>query len=548
MNFKANESAKKLRGGYYTPAPLSAFLSRWVAEANPTDVCEPSVGDGEFIEAWAKHGNEGGRLTCFELDADEAKKASQRANELGVCAEVRQGDFLQWAIREIVAGRTPFDGVLGNPPFIRYQYLPPEFQERAAAVFKLLGCKFTKHTNAWVPFILACTALLRPGGRLAMVIPSEILYVLHAQSLRTYLGQECSRLVIVDPEDIWFEDTTQGAVILMLEKRRDRSEYVQGLGIYQVKGLDFTKEHPADVFARPQAINGKTVAGKWTRALLGSDVLDVLARAEKDGLAARFTQMASVDVGIVTGANKFFLVNDEAVDLHELAPWTHPMFGRSNHCQGVVYDERQHRLNKEVGFPTNFVYFPNEAVQKNPAAKAYIRLGEQQKLPKRYKCSMRTPWFTVPSVYATEVGMLKRCHDAPRLILNRLRAYTTDTAYRIRPVKDVRADVLVSSFMNPLTALSAELEGRTYGGGVLELVPSEIERLLLPVVQQVPPVEELDVAVRENSVSSAIAAHGRSVLREAGFSDQDVCLLHNNWDKLRRRRQRDSSDDADDDE
>jgi len=32
-----------------------------------------------------------------------------------------------------------------------------------------------------------------------------------------------------------------------------------------------------------------------------------------------------------------------------------------------------------------------------------------------------------------------------------------------------------------LTALSAELEGRHYGGGVLELVPSEIERLLVPL-------------------------------------------------------------------
>jgi hypothetical protein len=31
--------------------------------------------------------------------------------------------------------------------------------------------------------------------------------------------------------------------------------------------------------------------------------------------------------------------------------------------------------------------------------------------------------------------------------------------------------------VNSLTALTAELEGRHYGGGVLELVPSEIEKL-----------------------------------------------------------------------
>ena len=83
-----------------------------------------------------------------------------------------------------------------------------------------LNLPFTKHTNAWVPFILASMALLRPGGRLAMVVPAEIIHVTHAQSLRSYLGRECRRLVIIDPEELWFSETLQGAVILLAEKRQ----------------------------------------------------------------------------------------------------------------------------------------------------------------------------------------------------------------------------------------------------------------------------------------------------------------------------------------
>src|SRR5207247_2638545 len=116
------------------------------------------------------------------------------------------------------------------------------------------------------------------------------------------------------------------------------------------------------------------------------------------------------------------------------------------------------------GNPTNFIWFPNQAVVNDPAAKAYIRLGEQQNLHTRFKCRVRSPWFSVPSVYATEVGMLKRAHHTPRLILNKAGAYTTDTAYRIRSQKTT-AERLVTCFFNPLTALSAELEGRHYGGG-----------------------------------------------------------------------------------
>lgn len=37
MNFKENESAQKLRGGYYTPYDLAHYLSSWVAETNPKE-------------------------------------------------------------------------------------------------------------------------------------------------------------------------------------------------------------------------------------------------------------------------------------------------------------------------------------------------------------------------------------------------------------------------------------------------------------------------------------------------------------------------------
>lgn len=103
---------------------------------------------------------------------------------------------------------------------------------------------------------------LRPGGRLAMVVPAEIIHVTHAQSLRSYLGPECRRLVIIDPEELWFEGTLQGAVILLAEKLSDRTQPAEGLGMYPVKGREFLKLAPSRVFEAPQAINGKTVAGK----------------------------------------------------------------------------------------------------------------------------------------------------------------------------------------------------------------------------------------------------------------------------------------------
>jgi len=527
MNFIASESKQKLRGGYYTPEDLARFLTRWVAPTAGTRVLEPSCGNGAFFPTLV---GTGAKVTAFELAPGEAEKAS--AHELPNCT-VHNRDFLGWALE---AGTERFDAVLGNPPFIRYQYLPACFQSNAERVFARLDCRFTRHTNAWVPFVLASMDLLRPGGRLAMVVPSEIVHVMHAQSLRTYLGRQCRRIVIVDPREIWFEGTLQGAVLLLAEKKASPGKHGEGLGIYRVAGRDFLRQDPETVFNAPRAINGKTLQDKWTRALLQSKTLEIMDEVEASTDFCRFASAASVDVGIVTGANRFFLVTDDVVQRHDLWEWAHPMFGRSDHCPGVIYDDRQHARNAAAGKPTNFLWLPDESVENRPKARSYIALGEYENLHKRYKCRIRNPWYAVPSVYATKVGMLKRCHNIPRLILNRAGAYTTDTAYRIRATRGT-AEQLVYGFVNSLTALSAELEGRHYGGGVLELVPSEIEKLLLPTPERIEPdVERLDRMVRQDAVSDMLEAQSETMLGNLSRSDRMDLLAA--WTTLRDRRHR----------
>lgn len=544
MNFIMNETAQKLRGGYYTPVDLAVFIARWVKEISPKVILEPSCGDGVFLEAFAKiKGFKKARIFGFELESDEAAKAQVRASNLGLLStKIHSRDFLQWAIDHWYDENIKFDAIVGNPPFVRYQYLPEPFQICAAQIFQKLDLKFTKHTNAWVSFILASMSLLRPGGRLAMVVPAEIMHVMHAQSLRTYLGKECSRLVIIDPEELWFNDTLQGAVILMAEKKRSICEGSQGLGIYPVKGKDFLELEPSDVFNTPKTINGKTIQGKWTRALLDVETRNLFDELSEHDEVHRFDDIAQVDVGIVTGANKFFLVSDEVVQENRLGDWAHPMFGRSEHCPGVIYDEKQHSENSTKGNPTNFLWFGDSNAKMNSNAKAYIASGEAQNLHTRYKCRIRTPWYRVPSVYSTEIGMLKRSNHTPRLILNSIGAYTTDTAYRIR-TRGVDAEKLVACFINPLTALSAELEGRHYGGGVLELVPSEIEKLIIPLPTIVEyDIHTLDKNIRNISTIEVLQHQGKLILGGIGLSPAKQEVVLEGWRKLRDRRHRSSSD------
>ena len=79
---------------------------------------------------------------------------------------------------------------------------------------------------------------------------------------------------------------------------------MEGLGIYPVRGREFVNLHPEKVFNAPSLVNGKTVEGKWTRALLDPQTRQVLDGLTDMASVRRFDEVAEVDVGIITGANQ----------------------------------------------------------------------------------------------------------------------------------------------------------------------------------------------------------------------------------------------------
>ena len=538
MNFIQFETAQKLRGGFYTDTDIAEFLTRWVGVVRPQRVLEPSCGDGVFLEALQRRASTRLKsiLAC-EINPQEAAKADARTGPARL--DVHVGDFLRWFLFR--AGRVEaFDAALGNPPFIRYQYLPAEQQFLAEKVFQRFGLPFTKHTNAWVPFVIAALALLRPGGRLGMVVPSEIFHIPHAQSLRRFLAEQCSRILILDPEEIWFSETLQGTVLLMAEKKYERAEQSQGVAVVPVRRRQQLGGDPEAMFQGAGYTNGSTIEGKWMPVFLTREERALVSELRADERVRPFSEQASVDVGIVTGANNFFLVPDKVVQDFQLQRWAHPMFGRSEHVQGLVYSRADHAANRRAGLPANFLWFQEERIDDLPAnVRRYLEHGLAEKLHTRYKCRVRTPWYKVPSVYVAPVAMLKRAHNIARLVLNSAGAYTTDTAYRIKPLRTT-AEALVFSFVNSLTCLTAEMEGRHYGGGVLELVPSEIERLLLPVVgcsaAQLAAADERYRKAENDLVF--LRGQDAAVLGRVGLTKREQEMLFNAWTRFRGRRQR----------
>jgi hypothetical protein len=95
----------------------------------------------------------------------------------------------------------------------------------------------------------------------------------------------------------------------------------------------------------------------------------------------------------------------------------------------------------------------------------------------------------------------------------------------------------VAAFVNSVTALSAEMNGRHYGGGVLELVPSEAERLLVPARRERASLGQLDAMVRAKRPAPEVLERQNARLFSADERPY-VDILHAAWERLRRRRRR----------
>lgn len=508
MNFKELESKQKLRGGYYTPDSIAFIMSEWALAKGAKHILEPSFGDGVFLRAIQAiverdHKALPEKIEAIEIFQEEAEKAAGTIAALKqhrIEVDIEYQDFFEWfALNQ----NKSWDAIVGNPPYIRYQYFDNEQRKRAEAIFRAANVPFSKRTNAWVPFVIASVMNLAPGGRLAMVIPSELLHIQHANGLRLLLEQEMESVTLVSIRDLVFDDVLQGVLLLLAVKRKTRgfepvrtvngqlalsnnyfdSEDVH-LKIIDVDSIDVLQRLDLQQLSRQFEHVSFQTHGHWMYALLSSDEQTLINQLRCHDNVLPFSSIADVDIGIVTGANDFFVVDNETMSHYNLESISSPMLAKGDLIQGIIYSIEDHQYNSKVGKSVNFLSFPATPPKDLPPKMVeYISTGEQQGLHTRYKCRIRTPWYVVPYVWSSELALLKRSYQYPKLVINELGAYSTDTAYRIRllPKYIDRAKDLAFSFLNSLTFLTAELEGRHYAGGVLELVPSEVERLLIPL-------------------------------------------------------------------
>ena len=179
-------------GQVFTPdAVVHAMLA---LRQNQGRVLEPACGDGAFLRCLPD-------ALGIELDRGHCPPGALNM------------DFFAYPDSE------QFDTIIGNPPYVRYQDIPPATRKRLDARH------FDGRSNLYLFFIEKCLRHLKPGGELIFITPRDFLKATSAVKLNRLLFEQGSITHAIELGDARvFDDAVPNCLIWRFEKgRTDRS-------------------------------------------------------------------------------------------------------------------------------------------------------------------------------------------------------------------------------------------------------------------------------------------------------------------------------------
>jgi len=539
---------RKARGAFFTPEAIADFLAAWAVDGDPTaKVLDPTCGEAVFLKAAGEQLKQAGTpisdldQQVYGVDLHEASvaQAMRLLEDNDLDAHLVAADFFALSTPDRLDCRLPLmDAIVGNPPFIRYQDQSVSARALAARAALGQGVRLTGLASSWAALVVHACAFLKPEGRLAMVLPAELLTVQYAEAVRRWLKQRFQSVYLVMFERLQFEDALENVVLVVASGSGgsdafslhyvDDAEDLPNLGPF-----DHVTVTPAD-------------EGKWTEMLLSPKERQLLRRVADEHFC-ELGEYGAPELGGVTGANKFFTINESlraeyGIDERHLIPMSPP---GTKHLKGLSFTKGDWRSLRDAD---EAVWLLRPEDDDDQGLARYLREGEDLGIPDAYKCKIRSPWWRPPTVSPPDLFFTYMSHRYPRLIANIAHVTFVNSMHGIRLAegtpKEARAALPLLT-LNSLSMLGAEIHGRSYGGGILKMEPREAARLPAPQPEALveawailkPQRARLDRRLRDGRWEDVVERIDDVLLGQVmGLEAEKVDVLRNAAGNLRQRR------------
>ena len=479
-------SSRRVLGQWFTPAPVADLAIGLAGAAAPARVLDPTCGDGRFL---ARVAGAAPRAALVGVELDGAAAAAARARV--PAARIVEGDVLDGAL----GAEGGFDLVVGNPPWVRPDRLPPAQRARMIAALRADAAgiaredvdALARRADLAAACVLRAIRLARPGGRVALVLSTALLDAAYARPLwRAVRARAAVRLLAWAPGERWFADAAVNAMIAVLEvgAAGDAPVRVARLRVPTAAAIGRPIDDVADVRVVPGGSDDAPLA--WAAALRAPPAWFAVEAAAGAALVP-LADLAEIRRGTTSGANEvFYLPRPVAaragIEADVLAPLVHsPRDGA----------ELPIAIDPEAT-PLYALVIPPGGLEARPAAARWI--ARHRAAAARPSQQARDPWWALP-VRPARLFLTKAY--GPRFV-QRLapRPVVADQrVYAIEPRPGVGLELLAAALNATWTSLALEGLGRaSMGHGAVEWTVADAARL--PV---------LDVRRADSGAARAIA-------------------------------------------
>ena len=528
-------SQKRNLGAFYTPLPVAQKLVEWALAPEVGPVLDPSFGGCSFLRAAADHLNDRGLVRTnnhvYGVDIDPgARRYLRLLNAKGRRrATARIGDY--FSFNPATLPGAPFAAIVGNPPYLRHHAFGGAQRAQARSVTHSPAIGLPSTANAWAYFTVHSMSMLRRGGRMAFLLPGAALHADYARPVVRALEQGFSSVTLVYVRERIFDDTDQDSVLLLAAGHRGGPCSAQYAEVATVQDL---RSSLADGVSTRLFADGSDL--KRSQSHFAHEIADRLAG---QNLTRALGDLARVRIGIVTGANAFFLRSPS--EMHRFRGrgiQGIPIISRSAQLRGPYWALAQQQTLDRSEAPSRLLCIHPEA-QLTPELKREVRVAEASGLATRLKCRRRLPWYSIDDVEVPEAFIRYMSGTGFWIVSNRSRSTSTNAVHRLwwnhkrLPI----ASIVVGSWTT-FFQLEAEVAGRSYGGGVLKVEPTACQKLRVPITPSAGRcIGALARLVAQGRLADAHRLADQVVLREAlKLSDAEIGELRLGVEGLRRRR------------